>query len=92
LTWTKVSGKGEIYSWTTIYHPVSPVWEKEIPYIVAIVELEEGVRLASNLIDCQPQWLYIGMPVEVVFEEVTEEVTLPKFRPTPHAITRPAQG
>jgi len=53
----------------------------ELPYVVAIVELEEGVRLLSNIVDCLPDDLCIGMPVEVVFEDVTPEVKLPKFRP-----------
>jgi len=48
---------------------------------MVIVELEEGVRLMTNIVDCRPEDLYIGMPVKVVFDDVTEEVTLPKFKP-----------
>jgi hypothetical protein len=79
--WVKLSGKGKVYSWTTVTHPVHPAFE--VPYAVVIVELDEGVRLVSNIVDCKPEDLYIGMPVEVIFEDVTEEVTLPKFRLAP---------
>jgi hypothetical protein len=50
------------------------------PYAPAVIELEEGVRLLSEVVDCDPDALEIDMPVEVVFEDVTDEVTLPKFR------------
>ena len=79
--WTKASGNGKIYSWTVVHHPSSPAWAAETPYVVAVVELEEGVRMASNIVDCPAEKLYIGMPVEVIFESVTEDVTLYKFKP-----------
>ena len=78
--WVKVSGKGKIYTWTVVHQPAHPAFT-EVPYAVVIVELEEGVRMTSNMVGCQPDDLYIGMPVEVVFDDVTDEVTLPKFRP-----------
>ena len=77
--WVEASGKGKVYSWTVAVQQFHPAFE--VPYAVAIVELEEGVRTTTNIIDCEPEELYVGMPVEVVFEDVTEEVTLPKFRP-----------
>ena len=52
-----------------------------MPYAVVVVELEEGARLLSNVVDCPVREIAVGMPVEVVFEDVTPEVTLPKFRP-----------
>ena len=54
-----------------------------MPYAVVVVELEEGARILSNLVDCPVRDVRIDMPVEVVFEELTAEVTLPKFRPRP---------
>jgi uncharacterized OB-fold protein len=48
--------------------------------VLALIELEEGVRMMSNIVDCAPEQVRIGLPVEVVFEDVTEEITLPKFR------------
>jgi uncharacterized OB-fold protein len=50
---------------------------------VALVELDEGARLISNVVDCPPERVVCDMPVEVVFDDVTSEVTLPKFRPRP---------
>ena len=55
----------------------------ELPYVVAIIELDEGARLMSNMIDVtpDPDHVKIGMPVEIVYDDVTDEITLPKFRP-----------
>ena len=61
-----------------VYHPG---FAAEVPYAVVVVELEEGGRILSNLIGCPMRDIAIGMPVEVVFDDVTPEVTLPKFRP-----------
>jgi uncharacterized OB-fold protein len=61
-----------------IYHTG---FANEIPYVVAAVELEEGPRLMSNIIGCDPHTIHCEMPVEVVFEDVSESVTLPKFCP-----------
>jgi hypothetical protein len=52
----------------------------DVPYAPVVVEMDEGVRVLSQLVDCSPDDLRIGMPVEVVFEDVTDEVTLPRFR------------
>ena len=79
--WTKVSGKGKLYSFTVSHRPASPQFQEDVPYNVAIIELEEGVRMMSNIVECQNEDLNIDMPVEVVFDDVTPEITLPKFRP-----------
>jgi len=52
----------------------------KIPYTVVLVELEEGVRLTSNVVDMTPEDVYIGMPVEVVFEDINDNLTLYKFK------------
>jgi len=52
----------------------------DTPYAYAIIELEEGLRMASNIVDCDPEALSIGMDVEVTFDDVNEEITLPKFK------------
>ena len=77
--WVKAIGKGRVYSWTVAVQRFHPALE--VPYIIAIVELEEGVRMTSNIIDCKPEELSVGMPVEVIFDDVTEDITLPKFKP-----------
>jgi hypothetical protein len=61
-----------------VYHPG---FAADVPYAVVVVELEEGARLVSNLVGCPIGDLAPGMPVEVTFDDVTPEVTLPKFRP-----------
>ena len=81
LKWTKTSGRGKIYSFVIYHRAYHPGFEKEIPYVVALVELDEGPRLISNIIECDLQSVRCEMPVEVVFEEMAEQVTLYKFRP-----------
>jgi uncharacterized OB-fold protein len=79
--WVEVKGMGTVYSFTIVHHAYTPAYEGEIPYVVAIVELEEGIRLITNVIGCKPEQVQIGMPVELAFEDVTPEFTLHKFRP-----------
>jgi 3-oxo-4,17-pregnadiene-20-carboxyl-CoA hydratase alpha subunit len=74
----RASGRGEVYSHVTMHHPVVPPFEA--PYDVALIELEEGVRIVSNVTGIPPDEVSIGMPVEVVFEKVDDELTLPLFR------------
>lgn len=77
----KASGKGELWSYTTSHHAFGVVWREVTPYTVIVVELEEGPRMVSNIIGCDPSKLFIGMPLEIAFHDVTPEITLPKFRP-----------
>ena len=79
--WVLSSGRGTVYTYTVTYQNLAPGFREELPYVMAYVELDEGVRLLSNIVGCAPDALRIGMPVEVVFEDVTAEVTLPKFKP-----------
>ncbi|MCZ6645230.1 MAG: Zn-ribbon domain-containing OB-fold protein [SAR324 cluster bacterium] len=78
----KASGKGTLYSYI-INHRPAPGFEDEAPYAIAVVELEEGPRLMSNIVDCEqtPEALQLDMALEVTFEQVNEEITLPKFKP-----------
>ena len=79
--WVKCSGRGKVYTFTTTYQNQTPGFRESLPYIMAYVELDEGVKMLTNLVDCAPEQVKIGMPVEVVYEDVTPEVTLAKFRP-----------
>ena len=74
------SGRGTIWSYTTTYHGWSRAWKEAVPYTVVVVQLEEGPRLTSNLVDAAPDAIRVGLPVEVVFDDVTPDITLPKFR------------
>jgi len=83
--WVAVPGRGTVFSFAIMHQVYHPGFAAEVPYAVVVVELPEGARLLSNLVDCPLDRIRIGMPVEVVFEELTPEVTLPKFRPLPSA-------
>lgn len=76
--WVTASGHGTIYSWVTYRESPHPAFDA--PHSVVLVELDEGVRLVSNPVDIPPDDLEIGMPVEVVFEDVDDELTLFAFR------------
>ena len=82
-TWVPVSGRGTVFSFAIMHQAVHPGFAAETPYAVVVIQLDEGPRLLSNLVDCPPADVCIGRPVEVVFDDVTPEVTLPKFRPRP---------
>jgi uncharacterized protein len=79
--WLRCTGRGIVYTFTVTYQNQSPGFRDELPYVLAYVELEEGVRLLTNIVGGEIGALRIGMPVEVVFEDVTPEITLPKFKP-----------
>ncbi len=81
--WARVSGRGTISSFVVFHRPYFPSFVDEIPYAVVQVELEEGPRLISSLVDVPREEITIGMPVEVIFDDVTPTVTLPRFRPIP---------
>ena len=76
--WAQSTGKGTVYSWVTYLESPHPSFKA--PYSVVLVEMEEGMRLVSNMVDIRPQEISIGMPVEVAFEDIAEGLTLPKFR------------
>ncbi len=80
--WVEASGKGEIFSWIVVRHPVPrDLYADEVPYVVAIVALDEGCRMTGNIFDCAPEDMRAGMKVEIVYNRVTLEITLPAFRP-----------
>lgn len=79
--WQAVTGNGTIYSFILVHQRYDPSFASDLPYNVAIVELAEGPRLVSNIIGCSNEALRVGMPVEVTYDDVTAEFTLPKFRP-----------
>lgn len=79
LTWIKSSGKGTVYSYTTIWRPQTPAFSP--PYVVAIIDLDEGYQMMSNIVDIDHTKVKVGMKVEVKFTPMSEEITLPYFRP-----------
>ncbi|MCC6179544.1 MAG: Zn-ribbon domain-containing OB-fold protein [Chloroflexi bacterium] len=83
LEWQEVSGRGVVHAFAIPHIHANPAFRARAPYIVALVELDEGVRMLTNLVDVEPtpEAVKIGMPVEIVYDDVTDAITLPKFRP-----------
>jgi len=81
IEWIEASGKGTMHTFSIIRRPPSDAFAADVPYVVALIDLEEGPRMMSNLVGIQAEQARVGMPVKVVFEKITEEITLPKFRP-----------
>jgi uncharacterized protein len=83
VSWETVKGTGVIHAFTIVHQNRAPGFVDELPYVVAMVELDEGPRMMTNIIGVEPdpEHVKIGMPVELVYDRVTDEVTLPKFKP-----------
>ena len=79
--WITVSGRGTVYSYAVYHVAFDPAFQEDLPYVVALVALEEGPHILSNIVGCNPQEVICDMPVEVIWNETTEAVTLPQFRP-----------
>ena len=81
IEWRQASGRGKLYTFAIQYRPQAPGFNP--PYVTAIVELEEGPRMLTNLVGIEPdpEKIRCDMPVEVVFEDMSDEITLPMFRP-----------
>ena len=82
LDWIQVSGRGNVYSFTIIRKVIRnlPAFQDDIPFLIGLIELEEGPRMYSNIVDCSLDEAEIGMKVEVIFEDITDAISLPKFR------------
>lgn len=80
LGWMQASGKGTVFSFTTAYSMVEPRFMDELPYTIAYVDLDEGVRLMTRIVECKPEDIKIGMKVEVVFTP-RGDYYFPFFRP-----------
>jgi uncharacterized OB-fold protein len=78
----EASGKATLYSYVINHRPARG-FEDIAPYAIAVVKLEEGVQMMTNIVDCEqtPEALELDMPLEVVFEKVSDDISLPKFRP-----------
>ena len=81
VRWVEASGRGVIYSYTIIRQNKAPDFVNEVPYNVAIIQLEEGPRMMSNVIAIDPAELRVDLPVTVVFDPVSDTISLPRFRP-----------
>jgi uncharacterized OB-fold protein len=79
--WVESSGKGKAYSFAVFHTVYEPSFARDVPYVVAIIELEDGPHFLSNIVGCPPGEVRCDMPLELVWEDVTPEFSLPKFRP-----------
>ena len=83
LEWAQAGGTATLYSFVVMHQVYDPAFADDVPYNISIVELEEGVRMMTNVVECPNEQLEIGMPLEVTFEQLSDEVALPKFRRRP---------
>jgi hypothetical protein len=81
VAWVQASGRATLYSFVLMHQIYHPGFASEAPYNIAEVDLAEGLRVITNIIDCPNDQLRIGMPLEASFEAITDEITLPKFKP-----------
>jgi uncharacterized OB-fold protein len=81
LTWERMAGTGSVYSFTVVHRPSELALARDVPYVVALVDLDEGARLMTNIVGCAPDRVRIGMPVRVRFERVAVRAALPLFEP-----------
>lgn len=81
VSWEDANGRGTLYTWSTVFLNDLPPFNDRLPYVAAAVDLDEGPRLMTNLVDCAPDDLVVGMAVEVTFRPLTDEITVPVFRP-----------
>lgn len=81
LDWDKASGKGTVYAFSVTYEGVEQPFIEDLPIVLAWIDLPEGIRMQSNIIGCNPDDVFIGMEVEVVFKKANDEISLPYFTP-----------
>jgi uncharacterized OB-fold protein len=82
--WVKSSGRGALYAFSIVHRGPTAAFQDRVPYVAALVELDGGARLPTTLVDVapDPSAIRIGMPLEVVFDDVSDAFTLPRFRPS----------
>jgi uncharacterized OB-fold protein len=80
-SWAEASGRGHVYSYTVVHRSAVPGYRDVTPYVVAYVELEEGPRVLTNIVDCDPAAVRIGMEVGVVFHDTGAGTALYRFAP-----------
>lgn len=78
--WAKLTGQGVIYSYTVAHRAFHPAWADHVPYVLATIELDEGVRMQCDLLDAHPDSVSIGQRVEAYFEELPGQGVMPRFR------------
>lgn len=85
LTWTRASGQGKVFTFTVQRVQHSPTFP--VPYVYAAIELDEGPMMVSNVVNCPPESVHIGLPVRVIVRSITEQYALPLFEPIPGVVS-----
>ena len=81
IQWVKSTGRGTIWTYTVTYQNRTLGFAQDVPYILALVELDEGVKMFTNIVECETSNVQIGMPVEVTFVQASNQISVPYFRP-----------
>lgn len=81
LEYRPASGRGEVYAFSVMHRPGNPLMADRVPYVVALVDLEEGARMMSNVVGCEPDAVRVGQPVRVTWEPLSDGRALPQFEP-----------
>ena len=86
--WKEISGRGEVFTYTLVHRPIAA--DQELPFVIAVIALEDagGVRMISNLVGVSPDELEIGMAVELVWEDMSSDLAIPRFRPRAGELAR----
>lgn len=82
VEWVQATGRGSVYSFTVIRQNYARPFRDMVPYVVALVDLEEGPRVMTNIVGCEPDDVFVGMPVNARFEAVSEEAGIALFEPS----------
>ena len=81
IVWKKSTGRGKIHSFTVVHRPTTPAFKADVPYVIALVDLDEQFRMMMNVRDTHPHKVTIGQRIEVFFEPVDDGIFLPQARP-----------
>ena len=81
IEWREASGDGAVYSFAVVQKPIEKAFSSLVPYVIAIVELEEGIRMLSHVVDVDPAGMRCGMRVRVRYRKVSDTLTVPVFGP-----------
>ncbi len=81
VRWEEASGRASLYTWSVVHRNDLPPFPERVPYVAAVVDLAEGPRMMTNVVDCDDGRLEVGMALEVTYRPIADDVTIPVFRP-----------
>ena len=83
VEWIELPGTGRVYTFTIIRHPLRPEFVDVVPFVVAVISLDGAgeARLISNVVECDPDTVVVGMPVRVVWDRMSDTFAFPRFAP-----------